>query len=139
MKSNARRFVAIIASFSLLFLGTVLTAQAQSLGTVDGFFSADDNYRHAIVATTDGNVHEIFYNPATGLGETVLFHYDAGIVDVAGFFSPDDNYRHAIAATTDGNVHEIFYNPATGLGETVLFHYDAGIVDVAGFFSPDDN
>jgi hypothetical protein len=42
---------------------------------VGGFFSSDDNYRHAIVALGDGSVHEVFYNPQTGLGETVLFQY----------------------------------------------------------------
>jgi hypothetical protein len=67
------RLLAVIASAIPLLMGSVLTAQAQS--SVDGFFSSDDNYRHAIVATNDGNVREIFYNPQTGLGETVLFHY----------------------------------------------------------------
>jgi hypothetical protein len=83
---------------------------------VGGFFSGDDNYRHAIVATSNGNVTEIFYNPYLGQGQVVLANFDPAvstIAGVAGFFSPDDNFRHVLVATSDGNIHEILYSPVT--------------------------
>jgi hypothetical protein len=103
----------------------------------DAFFSPDDTYRHAIVGTSDGNVSEVFFNPTTGIGQTLLGNFP-GITRVAGFFSPDDNYRHAIVATSDGNLYELFYHPQFGQGQALLRNY-AGLVDIGAFFSPDDN
>jgi hypothetical protein len=103
----------------------------------DGFFSSDDNYRHAIVATHDGNITEIFFNPNTGQGQTIVASFN-GIVDIGAFFTPDDNYRHVIVATDDGNVSEVFFNPNTGMGQTVLGAF-AGVVRVAAYYSSDDN
>jgi hypothetical protein len=102
----------------------------------DGFFSSDDNYRHAIVATDDGNLSELFFNPETGQGQTVLANL-AGLADVAAFFTPDDNYRHVIAATNDGDIWEIFYNPNAGQGQTVLGNFP-GVTRVAGYYTDDD-
>jgi hypothetical protein len=84
------------------------------LVSVAGFFSSDDNYRHAIVGSADGTVREIFYNPTAGTGETVIGTVP-GLVSVAGFFSSDDNYRHAIVGSADGTVREIFYTPRHGV------------------------
>ncbi len=112
---------------------------------VGGFFSNDDNFRHCIVATDDGNVTEIFFNPQQGQGQTVLTNFDPAvsrIVSIAGFFTSDDNFRHVIVGTDDGNVWEVFYNPQQGLGRTVLSNFDPAvshIVGIGGFFSNDDN
>jgi subtilase family serine protease len=104
--------------------------------SVGGFFSSDDNYRHAIVATNDGTVTEAFFNPQQGQGQAVLGTFP-GVVSVGGFFSSDDNYRHAIVATNDGTMTEAFFNPQQGQGQAVLGTFP-GIVAVAGFYSPDD-
>jgi len=103
---------------------------------VGAFYSDDDQFRHVIAALDDGQVWEVFYNPASGQGQTALATL-AGVVAVSGFFSPDDGYRHAIVATADGNVTEIFYNPQSGQGQVLLANLP-GVIDVASFFSPDD-
>jgi 2-keto-3-deoxy-6-phosphogluconate aldolase len=104
-----------------------------------GYYTDSDGYQHAIVATSDGVVHEVFFNPAAGIGEDDLAQYAAGsIVAVAGYFTPD-GYQHAIVATSDGQVHEIFFNPDQGLGQDVLATFAAGsIVKLAGYFTPED-
>jgi hypothetical protein len=103
----------------------------------DGFFSGDDSYRHAIVGTGDGGITEIFFNPQTGLGQTVLVQQQ-GLLDVGSFYSDDDQYRHVITVRDDGNIWEVFYSPKTGLGQALLDNVP-NAVRVAGFFSGDDN
>jgi hypothetical protein len=115
-------------------------ASLSNLGGViacDGFFSGDDNHRHAIVGTGDGGVTEISFNPATGQDQTRLVT-QAGLLDVGAFYSRDDQYRHVITATGDGNVWEIFFNPAAALGQALLGNFPK-VTRVAGFFSGDDN
>jgi hypothetical protein len=103
----------------------------------DGFFSSDDSYRHAVAADADGGITEIFFNPKTGSGQTVLVNR-SGLLDIACFFSDDDHYRHVITANADGSITEIFYNPQTGLGQAPLGRIPNAL-RVAGFFSGDDN
>jgi hypothetical protein len=117
--------------------GLATLAQLDSVLTCDGFFSPDDNYRHAIVGTRGGEITEIFFNPQTGQGQALLTTRN-GLLDLGAFYSDDDRYRHVIAATSDGNVWEVFYNPNTGLGQTVLRNIP-NVTRVCGFFSPDDN
>jgi hypothetical protein len=116
---------------------TVQLANYAGVIRVGGFYSDDDGYRHALINTTDGDLHEIFYNPGTGQGDAVLSTVGT-LSGLAGFYSGDDHYRHAIAALPDQTVHEIFYNPDTGQGDALLAHYDT-ILGVGVFFSPDDH
>jgi hypothetical protein len=105
----------------------------------DGFNNGD--YQHVIVATSDGVVHEIFFNPTQGLGQDVLAQYAAGsIVSVAGYYTPGDGYQHVIVATNDGKVHEDFFNPTQGLGQDVLAQFNnSAIIGVAGYVTPVDS
>jgi hypothetical protein len=117
-------------------LGKTQLATYDRVLRVGGFYSDDDGYRHALVNTGDGQLHEIFYNPATGQGDAILS--DVGnLLGLAGFFTPDDSFRHTIVADANQSEREIFYSPASGLGNTTLATYGS-IVDVGGFFSPDD-
>jgi hypothetical protein len=89
---------------------------------VAGFYSADDQARHAVVAADTGVITEIYFNPmwpAPGLGFAQL-DVIPGTIDVGAFFSPDDGARHVIAGTVNGEVHEIFFNPQWGSGKAML-------------------
>ena len=103
----------------------------------DGFFSDDDDFRHAIVATDDGSISEIFFNPNIGQGQTVLTVQN-GIIDLGAFYTADDQQRHAIILTNDSFISEIFYNPNTGLGIAPLGNI-ANASRICGFYSSDDN
>ena len=116
--------------------GLAHLTRIQGVFACDGFFSSDDNYRHAVLGANGRDVWEVFFHPHTGIGQTVVASLD-GLVDVGSFFSDDDNYRHVIAATDDGNLWEVFFNPSTGIGQALLGNFK-GIFRVAGFFSSDD-
>jgi hypothetical protein len=117
--------------------GLATLGNVANLICCDGFFSSDDNYRHAIVGTDDGGVTEIFFNPTIGIGQTQLVT-QASLLDVGSFYSDDDQYRHVITATADGNIWEVFYSPKTGLGQAQLGNFP-DVMRVAGFYSSDDN
>src|SRR5690348_11746223 len=66
-----------------------------------GYYTDNDNFQHAIVATTDGNINEVFFNPQTGIHQDVLANF-ANVIGLAGYYTPNDGYQHAIVATRDG-------------------------------------
>jgi hypothetical protein len=77
---------------------------------VGGFFSPDDDCRHAIVAGADGKLTDLYFNPRQGSRQPVVATV-ADVVAVAGFYSTDDGFRHAIVGTREGGVIEVFFNP----------------------------
>ena len=100
---------------------------------VAGFYAQDDRRRIAIVATKNGDIHEVFYAPGRGRGRSVIAHFD-DIVGLAAFYNEDDKRRVVLVATHDGRVHEVFYRPGDGKGQgelaafpairTISGHYD---------------
>jgi hypothetical protein len=105
---------------------------------VGGFFTSNDNYRHAIVGTTEGKVFEIFFTAVFAQGQAYLACFDA-IVAADAFATPDDNFNHVVVATSDGNISEIFYNQTGTFFTTPPLANFSGILAVSGFFSTDDN
>lgn len=101
---------------------------------VAGFYAQDDNNRIAIVATAAGDIHEVFYHPSRGRGQSVIGHFE-GIVSIAAFYNEDDKYRVVLVATRDGNLYEVFYHPTKGKGQGLLATYP-GIKTLAGYFDP---
>ena len=79
-----------------------------------------------------GNIHEVFYHPRRGIGQSVIGNYP-GVTSIAVFFNNDDNYRVVIVATNAGEVHELFYHPEKGRGTSVIGHFE-GIVAISGTF-----
>jgi hypothetical protein len=104
----------------------------------DGFYSDDDQFRHAIVGAEDGTITEIFFNPAPGqgLGHTELLTVP-GLTDLGAFYTPDDNMRHVLALADEGAITEIYYNPGTGISATELPAIP-GAFRIAGFLSDND-
>jgi hypothetical protein len=84
---------------------------------IAGFYSDDDKYRHLLVATKDGNVHELFYQPDRGPAESVIASFP-GIVDIAGFYNADDHYRAALVGLSDGKLWEVYFQPYPKAGHT---------------------
>jgi C1A family cysteine protease len=107
-------------------------------GTIclDGFYSPDDTNRHAIIGSVSGAVTEIFYNPQTGQGRSLLTtqHH---LLDLGAFYTPDDKFRHVITADNAGNIAEVFYSPSTGIGNAPLGNIP-GASRVCGFYTDDD-
>jgi Matrixin/Putative peptidoglycan binding domain len=108
---------------------------ANSIVGVGGFYGGDiDQNQHAIVATTDGNVHELYWGPPVGQVEHGVLTQFGAIAGVGGFYGGDiDQNQHAIVATRD-DVHEIYWGP-TGQGQDLLSQFGANsVVGVAGFY-----
>src|SRR6266496_1394460 len=105
--------------------------------SIASYYTPNDKFRHAIVATTEGNLFEVFYNPAQGIGRDHLACFDV-ITNIAGFYTQDDNNQHVIVATDDGNVSEIYFHPNSINISPPLANF-GGIVGIAGFYTPDDN
>jgi hypothetical protein len=107
------------------------------LSSVAAYYTPD-RFRHAMVATSSGKLHEIFYRPDVGKGIAYLACFDS-INRIDGFFASDSKHQIEIVATSDGDVHEIFFRPND-------IHYTnqplgtfAGIVDITAFQALDDN
>src|SRR2546423_433987 len=86
------------------------------LSTLGSYFTPNDGYRHAIVSTSDGDIHEIFYRPDIGVHVTqpALATFP-NIAAVSAFYTSDDKFRHVIVTDTSGNVTEVFYHPTIGV------------------------
>jgi hypothetical protein len=75
--------------------------------SVSGYFGGD-GFHHAIAATSDGKIHDIFW-PGNDQPRQEVVAMLPGVVSVSGYFTPSDGFQHVIAATTDGNVHEFYF------------------------------
>jgi hypothetical protein len=107
-----------------------------------------DGFEHAIVATRDGKVSEVYFgNPKFpgAKSQDVLAQFATNsIVAVAGYFDPDpaDQFQHVLVATADGIVHEVkFASPAhpgifVDAQGTVASFAAGSIVSLAGYYGP---
>jgi hypothetical protein len=87
--------------------------------SVGSFFSNDDGASHAIIAKTNGDVLEAFWWDNTGVGSSVIAHFD-NIAAVSGFYSSWDGYRHAIVGLHNGQIWDVHFNPCCGITPTLL-------------------
>jgi hypothetical protein len=88
------------------------------------------------VATAAGDITEVFYHPALGVGQAPLGNFPR-LVDLGAFYSADDDRRHVIVAQNDGTITEIYYHPSTGVSNVVLGNVP-GARRVAAYFIKDD-
>ncbi len=107
-----------------------------------GFFSPDDNLRHAAVVDKDGELHETTYNAEKApAADDFATQFDlADIAGISGFFTLDDYTRHIIVAIKDGRVYDINYTTDQNAASTTfLTQFNDHLVNVASFFTPDNN
>jgi photosystem II stability/assembly factor-like uncharacterized protein len=90
---------------------------AGSVVALAGYYTPGDGFEHAIVATSDGKVSEVFFgNPKYPgeKGQDVLARFDpSSIVSVAGY-TTGDGFQHVLVLTTDGVVSELRWRPDVG-------------------------
>lgn len=111
-----------------------------NLIALSGFFAGNDNMRIFIAGTSDGLIHEVFFDAQTHVHITqpALANFP-GLTHLAAFYTDDDQYRHVIVATADGNITEIWYSAATGIHITnpPLANFQ-GIVSIGAFYAAND-
>ena len=122
-----------------------VTFPAGSIVDVTVFYNADDERHVAVVATSAGTLHEIFWKADTvGIEghDDLPVSFDAGsIVSASGFYDATTQ-RHVVAVgTSDGRVHQVYWRAATvGIEahSTVTHFGENSIVSLAGFYSASD-
>jgi hypothetical protein len=112
-------------------------ARFESIVACDGFFSDDFELRHAVVATRNGEITEVFFGPHQGQGQTVLIT-EPGLIDLAAFYSSDDHSRHVVTLSKNGDLVEVFYSPEKRIERIPLANIPRAN-RVAAFFTPDDS
>jgi Papain family cysteine protease len=101
----------------------------------DAFYSADDKDRHVIVATSTGDISEVYYRHAP-VSKTHLLQVN-GLIDLAAFYTDDDKTRHVLTLDNSGKVTEIYYSTA-GISQTPIATIP-NAVKISGFYSPNDH
>jgi hypothetical protein len=114
----------------------VLRQLAHPVRAVAGFTSAD-GYQHAVAATDDGALTEMWRLRPGEIGSGLLARFTHQIVGLAGYYA-DDGYRHVIVATGDGNVTEVYWQASSSPGQDTLLHFDRRILALAGYYSAGD-
>jgi hypothetical protein len=113
---------------------------------VGSMYNTDEQRHVALVATTSGQVEEIFWRADTvGVeGQDALpVDFDPGsIVAVSGHYAPDQQRYVVVVATNDGQLREIFWKSTTvGIEgtDTLPVSFGAnGIVDACVFYNTDE-
>jgi hypothetical protein len=126
----------VLDRFSAQTPGLAELGNVANLIACDGFFSADNNLRHAVIATGDGNIQELPYSPAVGQLSGIRTFLN-GVVDVGGFTSDDDQFRHVVVVDFQGNVWDIAWDNNNQPITQILVNIP-NASRVAGFYTPDD-
>ena len=108
---------------------------------IGGFYSPDDEYRHVVVGTDDGNITEFFYHPTKGHGHTLLTNLPQ-VTRLSAFYAPNNesyNRRVLLSSKAAGlsDLSELRFSPVDGQINNVLLNGQS-ITDVGGFYSGDD-
>lgn len=99
-------------------------------------YADDSAFQHAIVATDDGNVTELWWQGSGGVSRGTLSHFDSGIVALTGFYSAD-GFQHVIVATRDNAVTELWWQGPGAVGRGSLYQFSSPVTALAGFYSGD--
>jgi hypothetical protein len=113
----------------------VLGHLASPVRAVAGFTSPD-GYQHAIAATDDGAVTEMYWQGAGQVGQGGLAQFASPIVGLAGY-SSTDGYQQVIVATADGVVTEMYWQGAGQPHQGALSRFSTPILAIAGYSAGD--
>jgi hypothetical protein len=115
-----------------------------SIVAVSGHYAPDQQRYVVVVATTTGQVHEIFWKSDTvgieGTDPLPVTFGAGGIVDACVFYNTDERRNIVVVAEASGRLHEIFWKELTvGIEGHDRFPLDfgsGGIAAVSGFYDP---
>jgi hypothetical protein len=107
---------------------------------VAGYYAAGDGYQHVIVATSAGELYEVYWQPGStgGVGQNLLATVDDAIVSVAGYYAGSDGLQHVVVATQRGPLLVFAF---LGGGQPVKRRLLARLRDavaIAGYYSDSD-
>jgi hypothetical protein len=107
--------------------------------SVSGYVSTTDSIQHAVAATDDGNLQEIYWGIPSlhGIQQNTLGCY-AKAMATTSFFTPDDNIQHTLIAFANGDIRQIMHSAAKGLTLSPVMMNVGTDVALAGFYAADD-
>jgi photosystem II stability/assembly factor-like uncharacterized protein len=116
----------------------VVLATISNIVAVSAHYAGEiDQHLHAVVGTSNGKVHEIYWIRDEEPGQGVIFQFLFGsIVDLAAYYGGEiDQNQHVIVGTTDGKIHELNWQGPDPPSHDVLTQFAAGsIVAIAAFY-----
>ena len=116
-----------------------------SILAVTAFYNTDQQRHVAVVGTSAGKLHEIFWKSDTvgveGHDDLPVSFGSGSIVAVSGFYDSNTQRHVVVVGTRDGRVHQVYWK-ATTVGieahGTVTQFSANSIVSLAGFYSASD-
>ena len=99
-------------------------------------FTSPDGYQHAIAATYDGALTEMYWQGPGQVGSGFLTRFSSQIVGLAGYTSAD-GYQQVIVATDDGTITEVYWQGPNPPSQGALSHFDSRILAIAGYSAGD--
>jgi hypothetical protein len=113
----------------------VLRTLAAPVRAVAGFTSPD-GFQHAIAATDDGTLTEMYWQGAGQVGSGFLTRFNSRVVGLAGYTSAD-GFQQVIVATDDGTLTEVYWQGSGSPSQGALSHFDSRVLAIAGYSSAD--
>jgi hypothetical protein len=113
-------------------VGEGVVAPSTSTPKAVAGYTTAEGYQHAIMATGDGNVTELYWFADAPAAQNRLAHFDQGIVGLAGYATAD-GYQHVIVPTDDGIVTELYWQGGGAVGQDTLAHFTSPIAAIAGW------
>jgi len=111
----------------------VLLANLNGIVGVVGYYAAFDRFKHAIIATNDGIIHERFWDTRGVFGGPLpIPQFTKPIAGIAGY-SSNDGEQHVIVATNDGELVEFWWKPGHGQINTRVLPRLNNIVAISGY------
>jgi hypothetical protein len=126
----------VFLCLSVLNVAACFLCQGQTtITSVAGYFSSNDSYQHAIVATDDGRLHETYFDPGLNHDEIGCF---GQILDQSSFYSSDDGMQHVIVARADGTIRDLVFSAGKGQQLSAPLATVQGLVSLSAFYAADD-
>jgi hypothetical protein len=118
-------------------VGNSVVANIPGVSAVSSFYARDDGFRIVLAATEDGSLHEVFYHPARGKGQSVIGQFGS-IRNLAGFYDPATRDRVAILLTggPQPQIKELAYAPTTGKREKTLAQSSTEVTAMCASYYP---
>ncbi len=111
--------LAVVMMISLPLCATAVNADPLIRNGIASYFNPADQMNHAIVATTDGRVQEVFYSNTTVFGTDVLATFSPGtLAGIGACYGNGAN--HVIVLQTDGEVTELYWVGGQGVQSASL-------------------
>jgi hypothetical protein len=114
--------------------------------SVAGYYSAEDDYQHVLVANVGASTSQItniFFRAAQGVHQSVLATFvdpNDPLWDVAGYYAPNERYQHVPYLTASGVRDLVFRGSGPIVSRNVAprSRYADVLVGVAGYYAAED-